>query len=412
MPDGQLGIHTMPKSNSANPKPVVKPTAAILLGVSLALLAAGLALLFLGETEQHTVAAFFFLALLGATVTFGLLGATGMVKTKKWQLGGSAGIFAAILSLLLPFAGGAVREIKGTVYLDDAVVREATVVLLESDRAGNEQKIEARDSGQFRFTVGEKKKSYKFRVVLPQLGETNLSLPATGGWLTLRVISKQFARVEEKPREPMGELCKVESGSCTLFLFDYLHDQISGDELQAFHNFQTDRLDKGIRNYLSSRNLLEGLSFRVKRCSATAVNDSSRAAEAAGLLKVPAVLWGFIKRADNKLISATTITMVEGQPMNLGTREVLGNDVTELIGLDRPVLGTPLAMASFVVGDIHLRQGRADLARRAFLDALELAGGLDPRDKVEFMQAVNSRLQKLERSNPAAGLTPIGDPNG
>ena len=281
-----------------------------------------------------------------------------------------------------------------------------------SDRAGNEQKIEARDSGQFRFTVGEKKKSYKFRVVLPHLGETNISLPATGGWLTLRVISKQFARVEEKPREPMGELCKVESGSCTLFLFDYLHDQISGDELQAFHNFQTDRLDKGIRNYLSSRNLLEGLSFRVKRCSATAVNDSSRAAEAAGLLKVPAVLWGFIKRADNKLISATTITMVDGQPMNLGTREVLGNDVTELIGLDRPVLGTPLAMASFVVGDIHLRQGRADLARRAFLDALELAGGLDPHDKVEFMQAVNRRLQKLERSNPAAGLTPIGDPNG
>ena len=402
----------MPKSSPANPKPVVKPTAAILLGVSLALLAAGLALLFKGETEQHTVAAFFFLALLGATVTFGLLGATGMVKTKKWQLGGSAGIFAAILSLLLPFAGGAVREIKGTVYLDDAVVREATVVLLESELTGNERKIEPRDNGLFKFTIGKKQKSYKFRVMLPNLGETNMTLPATDGWLTLRVISRQFARAVEPPVEPMGELCKVESGSCTLFLFDYLHDQISGDELKAFHNFQTDRLDKGIRNYLSSRNLLEGLSFHVKRCSATAVEDSSRATQAATLLKVPAVLWGFIKRADNKLISATTITVLDGQPMNLGTREVLGNDVTELIGLDRPVMGTPLAMAALVVGDIHLRQGRADLARRAFLDALELAKELDPRDKVEFMQAVNSRLRRLESSNPAAGLTPIGETSG
>ena len=181
-----------------------------------------------------------------------------------------------------------------------------------------------------------------------------------------------------------------------IFLFDYLHDQISGDELKAFHNFQTDRLDKGIRNYLSSRNLLEGLNFRVKRCSATTVKDASRATQAATVLKVPAVLWGFIKRADNKLISATTITMLDGQPMNLGTREVLGNDVTELIGLDRPVMGTPLAMAALVVGDIHLKQGRADLARRAFLDALELAKELDPRDKVEFMQAVNVRLQRLD----------------
>lgn len=402
----------MPKSNPANPKPVVKPTAAILLGVSLALLAAGLALLFKGETEQHTVAAFFFLALLGATVTFGLLGATGMVKTKKWQLGGSAGIFAAILSLLLPFAGGAVREIKGTVYLDDAVVREATVVLLESELTGNERKIEPRDNGLFKFTIGKKQKSYKFRVILPNLGETNITLPAAEGWLTLRVVSKQFARTVEPRVEPLGELCKVESGSCTLFLFDYLHDHISGDELDAFHNFQTDRLDKGIRNYLSSRNLLEGLNFRVKRCSATAVKDASRATQAATVLKVPAVLWGFIKRADNKLISATTITVLDGQPMNLGTREVLGNDVTELIGLDRPVMGTPLAMAALVVGDIHLKQGRADLARRAFLDALELAKELDPRDKVEFMQAVNVRLQRLESSNPAAGLTPIGDTSG
>ena len=171
----------MPRSNSTQPRPVIKPTAAILLSTALVLLAAGLTLLFFGRTEQHTVAAFFFLALLGATVTFGILGATGMVKTKRWQLGGSAGVFGAILLILLPFARVTVHEVKGVVYLDDAVVREATVVLLETDRAGNEQRITAQDNGTFRFTLTEPKKSFKFRVILPNLGETNLVVPATDG---------------------------------------------------------------------------------------------------------------------------------------------------------------------------------------------------------------------------------------
>lgn len=75
----------MPKvQQQANPKPVVQPTLGALLGVCAASLAAGLVLLFIGNETRHQVAAYFFLALLGATVTFGLLGATGMVKTKTW----------------------------------------------------------------------------------------------------------------------------------------------------------------------------------------------------------------------------------------------------------------------------------------------------------------------------------------
>ena len=98
--------------------------------------------------------------------------------------------------------------------------------------------------------------------------------------------------------------------------------------------------------------------------------------------------------------------------MHLATREVLGNDVTELMGLDRAVKGTPLAIATLMIGDVHLKQARPDLARRAYLHASELAADVEPRDQADFVKAVKARLQRLEASNPAATLTPIGGTHG
>ena len=286
------------------------------------------------------------------------------------------------------------------------------MVLLETDRAGNEQRITAQDNGTFRFTLTEPKKSFKFRVILPNLGETNLVVPATDGWLSLKLISKVLVPRAANPLSSLGQLCQAENEGCTLFLFDYLNNDISGDELQAFHNFQAYRLDKAIRDYLSARNLLEGLDFHVQRCATASVKDASLASQAATVLKVPAVMWGFIKRSDNKLISATTFTVLDRQTMSLNTREVLGGDVTELMGVDRPVKGTPLAIATLMIGDVHLKLARPDLARRAYLHAGELAAEVEPRDQADFLKAVNARLQRLNASNPAATLTPIGGTHG
>ena len=395
-----------------NPKPVVKLTPFSLIGVSVGLLLAAVALLVWAKTPQHYVGAFFLFALLGAVVTFGFLGATGVFKTRNSQLGGSAGVLVTILTILLKFIGaGELHEIKGVDYLNEGVVPKARIILLETDRLGNEQSIEPKDNGQFRFTVSGKKKEYKFRIIIPDAGETNMIAVANREWLTLKVDSKTLSQGSKEPLADLQQLCQVENAACTVFLFDYLHEQLGPDELQTFQNLQAGRLDKDIRYDLESRKLLEGgIDFRVRRCS-TSIKDSLSAKAAASTLRVPAVVWGFIKKMpDNKLVSVTTITFLDQQALDFASREDIGSDVTALVGLERSIQGAPLAIAALVVGDLYIRKGNVELARKTLLYAQELANGVSPKDKADFMKVVNSRLEGLEARNPAVHLQPIGGP--
>jgi hypothetical protein len=399
----------MPKlQQQVNPKPVVQPTLGALLGVCAASLAAGLVLLFFGNETRHQVAAYFFLALLGATVTFGLLGATGMVKTKTWQISGATAVFVVILGILLQFVGEPLKQIKGTLYLDGAVVSDATMILLEVDASDN--RCNTGDDGRFQFTLRTPQDEYRFRVVLPDGRETTITA-SKSRWLKVELTSGQFPAPDTEETPPLAELCPPEPGACNVFLFDYLHQQIEGGELQTFHNIQTDRLDKGIRNHLMARNLLEDINFRVKRCT-TPIQNADAAREAARQLNVPAVMWGFLRRSDNKLVSTTTITVAGSDSMHVWAREELGDDVTELIGLDRPVAGAPLAIATLLMGDIYRDKGRMDLAQRAYRHALELSGEIQPRDRPDYLRILNIRLQEVEARNPAAGLTPMGGAGG
>lgn len=210
----------------------------------------------------------------------------------------------------------------------------------------------------------------------------------------------------------LGEACRPPAQACTVFLFDYLRDQISDDVLHEFQNIQADRLDKGIRNHLQAFDLLKGIDFRVARCSAARITEFSLADRAIKVLKVPAVMWGFVqKRSDNKLVSTTTITMLDDHLQQVGSREELGDDVTQLLGLTRPVKGNPLAMASLIVGDVHFKAGKIDFARKAFLHAKDLAAELDANDRNDFLAALNARLQQLEPHNPAMVLRPISEGN-
>jgi hypothetical protein len=205
----------------------------------------------------------------------------------------------------------------------------------------------------------------------------------------------------------LRDACKPGTQDCTVFVFDYLHDQIGGDELQAFQNYQADRLDKGIRNHLQGLDLLKGIDFHVIRCSAATITESSLADRAINILKVPAIMWGFIKkRSDNKLVSTTTITLLDDH-LKLGSREELGDDITELLRLTKPITGNPLAIGTLIVGDAHLKAGEIDFARKAFLHARELVADVDDPDQRDFLAAVNNRLQQLETHNPASALRPI-----
>ncbi|MFO1500441.1 MAG: hypothetical protein U1G07_19010 [Verrucomicrobiota bacterium] len=400
-------------------KPVVKPSLTVLVVLSLVLLGAGLALLSVGRTQQQNVAAFLCLALLASTVTFGLLGATGMVKTRRWQLSGSAGVFVAILSLLLPFARNPGKGLDGTVFLDDLAVPEATVVLLHSGLAAKH--IRPEDHGEFHFPATELKKEYTFEISIPNLRATNVTVQATGGWLSVKVYSKGLAQ-GIPPGQPAPDpildklkLCRPDTNVCTFLVFDYLNNEIDPAAVNEFHNSQSDRLEKAIRSSLGERHVLDTIKFRVRRCTEATIRDATLASTAVATLQVPAVMWGFIGKsptADRRLVSTTRITLLDPPDLSVATREELGEDVTELIGRNLEVKGPPVAIAALVVGDVHLKNGRPELARKAFLIAQELIPEIPASDREDFRAALQSRLDKVDASNAAAGLRPIGEPPG
>jgi hypothetical protein len=207
----------------------------------------------------------------------------------------------------------------------------------------------------------------------------------------------------------LADTCKAPPLKCTVFLFDYLNDNIQADELQAFQNIQTDRLDKGIRSHLQTFDLLKGIDFQVMRCSAAKIKERAYADRAIETLKVPAIMWGFIKKLpDNKLVSTTTITLTDTSLRHVGSREELGADITQLLDLAKPIQGNPLAMASLIIGDVHLRTGKPEFARKAFLHAQLLAEKLDATDREDFLAALSNRLQQLDTVRPPVNLQPIG----
>jgi hypothetical protein len=209
------------------------------------------------------------------------------------------------------------------------------------------------------------------------------------------------------------EACKPPADECTVFLFDYLATKIEGDEFQNFQNIQADRLDKGIRNHLGSYGLLGKIDFHVARCSAAKIPEAAFAGRAIKALKVPAIVWGSIEKLpDSKFLSTTRITWIDDRVRQIGgTRNDLGVDLSQLLNLPSEIKGNPVAIASLIVGDVHLKAGRPEFARKAFLHAKELAPQVDDGDRVDFLAALNHRLQQLDAQNPVASLEPIGGSN-
>ncbi len=282
----------------------------------------------------------------------------------------------------------------------------AILLLLVVQRAV--RAVSARDATFYDFLV----KALIVFVLLYFMALTAALFPVLYRWLTNSApVPNPSPRPTETSSPVMAGLkdaCKPETQDCTMFVFDYLHDQIGADELQAFQNYQADRLDKGIRSHLLGLDLLRGINFHVVRCSAATITESSLAARAINILNVPAIMWGFVKkRPDNKLVSTTTITLLDNQLRELGSREELGDDITQLLDLKKPIKGNPLAIGTLIVGDAHLKAGKTDLARRAFLHAKELVRDVDDADQNDFLTAVNNRLHELEKQNPASALPSI-----
>ena len=398
-------------------RPLVKPRAGVLIGLLALLLAAALALVFLGKTTPQMVGAFVLFALVAAVVTFGFLGARGSVRTKTQQVGGSAAVFVVVLGLLLPFAkvGEDTATVRGTVYVDGEPVQRAVVDLLETDARNDRETIDERSNGEFAFReirgVGDR---VKLRVTLEPSEKTVVTeLPFTRGKrLVVQLSSSAFRTPSESP---VGEVspapvvptaiadCRAgASADAVLYLFDIQQAQLPEADWNEFlSNFEF-KLDSDIRSHLESRDLLVGTRLEVLRCRGVGVAARADAVRFGRLLGSPAVLWGSAHPQERRLVVSLTSLLGPDAPVEIRRELPFQADLGEMLAPDHPVDDVYLAFSSFALAEQYRRKGQADIARRCFLHAQELAPPEPLRRQI---------AKALQALGPPAGtnfLAPVG----
>jgi hypothetical protein len=377
------------------------------------LLVPAILLLMYATGREQIVGAFVLFALASAVVTFGLLSATGAVKTRNWKLGGAAAGFCVVLGMLLPFAHDPTADIRGAIYLDGFAPKNATVYLLETELRDNRKDLEERDQGQFEFKdVRGLGKEVRLRITLPGGLEHVAKRPFKAGqFIRISLIAKDFSKAEERvvgeglvpSRDLSACLDASDRDSRVIYLFDLQNSTMEAVKLNAFLNLLSYKLDHGIRNHLISQQLLDRKLLRVQRCSALSVGSESVAIRLGGQLKAPAVLWGYAEQDQGQLRSLITFTSLVESPISVYQPLPYDADIVRLAELDQPVEDIYLAFASFVLGQDYLRSNEMVMARRCLLHAEELSPpSTTLRDEIEEV------LRKLESLNVARGLEPVG----
>ncbi|MGD2087156.1 MAG: formylglycine-generating enzyme family protein [Candidatus Aminicenantes bacterium] len=187
-----------------NPKPLVQPKMRVLLLIFFVLLAAALLLLFLGKTRQQNQAAYVLLALDAAVLTYGILGSTGKIKTKRTQISGAAAVFIVILVVVFSLIREPRVNIRGVIYLNGIPPKKATIYLLETELRDNRRILEERDKGQFEFKdvvgVGDR---VRFSIIIPGHKEKVVSYPSeTNGIIRIMLSPDKFEELQAEFKKP------------------------------------------------------------------------------------------------------------------------------------------------------------------------------------------------------------------
>lgn len=389
--------------------PLVKVSAGLLLVILLVLLSSAILLLVFAQTREQVLGSFVLFALLAAVVTFGFLGASGFVKTRQRQIGGSAAGLIVVLGMLLPFARDPTVDIRGFIYIDGLPPKEATVYLLETDLRENRNVLEERDQGQFEFKdVRRLGKEIVLKVQLPffqrifkvpaaQRDNIRIDIPAKD------IAPQGGAAARDNPQQLQSCIDAQDQAGRTVYLFDLQAAGVEAARLNEFLNVLAYRLDHGIRNHLISQGLLDPKPWRVQRCDQVAVSIESQAVNLGKQLNASGVLWGYAERRSNQLQSLIHFTSVARPPFSVISGLDSRDDLRDLADFDRPLDGMYFAFSSFLLGQEHMSAGRPVMARRCLLHALELSPPATPlRGKVE------EDLRRLDPANPASELAPIG----
>jgi hypothetical protein len=204
-----------------------------------------------------------------------------------------------------------------------------------------------------------------------------------------------FPLVDGCPRSP--------SGAVTMYVFDLKAVKLDPQTAGTIPEWLSEKLDRGIRAHLESYNLLGNLKIRVRICGSFPVKTPEAAVVFGQRLGTPAVLWGdVVGSASEKLTARLKFTSLIDEPITDIT-SIHYNSIDSLYQPGASVHKAYFAFASFILGKIHLQQKNMPLALKCFHHATEL-NALPS----EMTANLNATLQKINATNIAGALTPIG----
>lgn len=167
-------------------------------------------------------------------------------------------------------------------------------------------------------------------------------------------------------------LTNEEARTINLYLFDLQSSNLRPPKLNIFLNLLAHKLDNGIGEHMKSYGLLGDLALRIKRCPGVPVALPEAAIVFGERIQSPGVMWGYVEEQTSQFRSIITFTELIAEPVTFYSQISYSGDIFNLLEPEKPVNNVYLAFSAFILGKIHLREGRIDLARRCFLHAQKL----------------------------------------
>lgn len=188
--------------------------------------------------------------------------------------------------------------------------------------------------------------------------------------------------------------CKDVNNKVTVYLFDLISSNLDKAELTVFLNILNHKLKYGITNYLESYNILGNEKFNIKRCSSLPLEEESVAERCCQTLDAPGIIWGYVKKEEDELITILTFTSKTKDEIITGFSPIsYSSDIRELLQPDKDVDSTFLAFTCFLIGNAHLDNADSTLALHSFKSAKLLKKIPD-----EYKDMLESNIKKLEES--------------
>ena len=198
--------------------------------------------------------------------------------------------------------------------------------------------------------------------------------------------------------------CQEDTGKVNIYLFDLVSPNLENADITAFLNTLNHKLKFGITNYLESYNILGNQKFNMRRCSSVLVEDESVAEKCCNTLNAPGIVWGYVKKEEDKLNTILTFTSKTKNEIITGYSPVeYSSDIDDILEPGKQVDSTFLAYAAFLIGNAHLKDNNPSLALQSFKIAKMLKIIPDT-----YSAILDKNIIELQNSLATINLTSVG----